>query len=99
MPRTVLPQHQIMQLLFKPVTTSNPSEFQSHRELLQLAAMTSVEVVQNLLEECLARMKDVTPLFETFVPSEVHLPAPPVFCPLGPQDGEELTLFLDSDNR
>lgn len=64
-----------------------------------MAAMTGMEVVAGILEECLARMRDLTPLFETFVPSQVHLPAPPVFCPLGPQDGEELSLFLCSDSR
>lgn len=64
-----------------------------------MAAMTGVEVVAGILEECLARMRDLTPLFETFVPSQVHLPAPPVFCPLGPQDGEDLSLSICSDSR
>lgn len=98
MPSAILPLHQIKHLLLEPITMSTASEFQSCQELLQLAAMTGVEVVAGIIEECLARMRALTPLFETFVPSQVHLPAPPVFCPLGPQD-EELSLFICSDSR
>ncbi|MPC30106.1 hypothetical protein E2C01_023363 [Portunus trituberculatus] len=88
-PPSVLPLYQIKALLCEPIN-STVTEFHCHQELLQLAAMINLEILPVILEECLAKIKELIPLFKTFVPSQIHLPAPPVFCPLGPQDGEEL---------
>ncbi|XP_063881049.1 uncharacterized protein LOC135111554 isoform X2 [Scylla paramamosain] len=96
-PSTVLPFYQIKALLCQPIN-STVAEFHNHQELLQLAAMANLEVLPVILEECLAKMKELIPLFETFVPSQIHLPAPPMFCPLGPQDGEELLFHGALDN-
>lgn len=72
-------------LQYGPVEVVEFSLFQSFQELTKVASMAEVEVVSNVLQECLWKMENLMRQLDVFVPAHVYLPAPPLFCPQGPQ--------------
>ncbi|XP_042207025.1 uncharacterized protein LOC121855908 isoform X2 [Homarus americanus] len=68
-------------LHYGPMEDATPSVFHSYQELIQVASMTCLEVLPDILEECLQKVQEVMQLLEVLVLPHVYLPAPPVFCP------------------
>ncbi|XP_047487869.1 uncharacterized protein LOC125038399 [Penaeus chinensis] len=64
-----------------PQQEIQPAVFNSFSELFQLAAITNVEILPDVIQHCLARMREVVNSMDFKVQSNVYLPAPPVFCP------------------
>lgn len=82
-----------------PMEELKSSVFHSYQELLQLAAMTCLDVIPTMLEECLQKIEKVMQHLEVFVPSYVYLPAPPVFCPQVSSHMRETLELSDDDVR
>nr|XP_027226155.1 uncharacterized protein LOC113818186 [Penaeus vannamei] len=68
-------------LIAGPQQEIQPAVFNSLSELFLLAAITKVEILPDVMQLCLARMREAVNSLEFKVQSEVYLPAPPVFCP------------------
>ena len=53
----------------------------SLNDLLMAATLGGVDIVPWLVSSLVAKMKAAAAKFEVFVPENLYLPAPPVYCP------------------
>ncbi|KAK7072513.1 hypothetical protein SK128_018819 [Halocaridina rubra] len=55
--------------------------FHSIQELLKVASLMLLEIIPEILQECLQNIKEIFQGLKFIIPIDVYLPAPPVFCP------------------
>ena len=85
----------IMKLVIKSVKSGEDSVdevFSPLHKLLQLAAMTKIHVVIDVMEYLLNEIENKIGLLRFDVEGDIYLPAPPIFCP-------QLQLETDDDHE